>query len=523
MPLIRRPRRDKETPMRQPLATALSLLILWAAATRAADAPDKVPDAKGQAQAEMIIKDLFKDDYTKRRPSERLALSRKLLQQGIETSGDPATRYVLFREAMNLAAEAGSLAEGLNAVEELAGRFEVAEPALKTDFFEKLSVQLKAPADNRDLAQEALLAARDAIRSDQFDVADRALKVAGGAAQKAQNVTLLGRVRTRVNEVSTLHQEYPKVREAREVLAKNPKDPDANLTVGKYYCFLRGDWDKGLPLLARGADPMLKSQADKELALPATALDQLQVGDGWYALAASQGTAARTQVQLRAYHWYALAAPGLTGLSKAKVDKRLTELEKVVDSQLDRSDLFARLRRAIRQKKFQETKVVGGAFAKHDFQEVPPEGALLIGFDLGLGKFVNNDVIHYVRPIFLTALGEKKGTAFGRLPLKVFTVKAKEGYAVGALSLRGGGGLDGLSLTFMKIDKNGLNKDVSYKSPWYGGHGGSPGEVGDGSPIIGICGRRSDDGKYSGLGAVIVPTGPELPPGKKPVIRKRVP
>jgi hypothetical protein len=509
--------------MRQPqLAAALSLLVLWTAAI-GADAPDKVPDAKAQGKAEKIVKDLFKDDYVKRKPAERLALARKLFQQGVDTSDDPPTRYVLFREAMNLAADAGSLAEGLNAVEELARWFEIAEPALKTDFFEKLSTLLKAPAENRELAQEALLAARDAIRSDQFDVADRALKVAGSAAQKAQNVTLLGRVRARVNEVSTLRQESQKVRPALEVLAKNPKDPEANLTAGKYYAFLKGDWDKGLPLLAQGADAMLKSQAARDLAMPATALDQMQAGDGWYDLAASQGTAARAQLQLQAHHWYTLAAPGLTGLSKAKVDKRLAELEKVVDGHLDRSDLFARLRRAIRRKKFQETKVVGGAFAKHEFQEVPPEGALLIGFELGLGKFVNNDVIHYVRPIYLTAVGEKKGTAFGRIPLKVFTVKARDGYAVGALAIRGGGGLDGLSLTFMKIDKDGLNKDVAYKSSLYGGSGGSLGEVGDGSPIIGICGRRSDDGKYSGLGAVIVQTGPELPGAKKPVRPKRIP
>ena len=500
-----------------PLAAALSLLVLWTAAV-GADAPDKVPDSKAQADAEKIVKDLFKDDFTKRKPAERLALARKLFQQGIETNDDPATRYVLFRETMNLAAQGGSLAEGLNAAEELARKFEVQEPALKTDFFEKLSLQLKTAADNRDLALEALLAGRDAIRSDQFDVADRALKVAGSAAQKAQNVTLLGRVRARVNEVSTLRQESQKVRPALEVLAKNPKDAEANLTAGKYYAFLKGDWDKGVPLLAQGADTMLKSQAARDLAMPATALDQMQAADGWYDLATSQGTEARAQLQLRAHYWYAQAAPGLTGLSKAKVDKRLAELDKIVDSHLDRSDLFAGLRRAIRRKKFQETKVVGGAFAKHEFQEVPPEGALLIGFELGLGKFVNNDVIHYVRPIYLTAVGEKKGTAFGRVPLKVFTIKAKDGYAVGALNIRGGGGLDGLSLTFMKIDKDGLNKDVAYKSPWSGGSGGGLGEVGgDGSPIIGICGRRSDDGKYSGLGAVIVHTGPELPGLKRPV------
>ena len=35
--------------------------------------------------------------------------------------------------------------------------------------------------------------------------------------------------------------------------------PPANLTVGKYYCFQKGDWEKGLPMLALGQDETLKA------------------------------------------------------------------------------------------------------------------------------------------------------------------------------------------------------------------------------------------------------------------------
>ncbi len=502
------------------LAAALGLLMLWPGAMTVAGVPDKVPDAKALARAEKVIKNLFQADYARSRPSDRLNLSRKLFQQGLETNDDPAARYVLFREAINLAAQGGSLTDGLNAIEELASSFTVVAPALKVEFLEKLSPHVKTAFGNRELAQEALQAVREAIRLDAFDVVDRALKVAGGAAQKAQSVSLLSRVRTQVNEMSSLRQEYQRVQAALVILDKNPHDAEANLTAGKYYSFRKANWDKGLPLLARGADPKLKSLAAKDLAMPADAAGQMEVGDGWYDLATSQNVPARVQLQIHAYHWYEQAAPGLTGLSKAKVEKRLTELEKVVNAHVDRGELFALIRRAIRLKKIQETQAVGGAFAKQWFQEVPPEGALLIGFDIGLGKFFQNDVVYYLRPIFLTSFGEKKGTPYGRPTPKVITVKAKEGYAVGALTIRGGGGLDAVSVTFMKIGEDRLNKDVSYKTQRYGGPGGGEGTVGgDGSPVIGICGRRSDNGAVGGLGVVILQNRPELPNSKKPLKR----
>ena len=94
--------------------------------------------------------------------------------------------------------------------------------------------------------------------------------------------------------------------------------------------------------------------------------------------------------------------------------------------------------------------------------------------DLYFGKWGNNDVIHGVRPIFLDAqgreqLGAMHGKDDGRPPVRV---KAKRGYAVGAISAKIMLAVDGLSVTFMKLEKGRLNPDQSYDSDWLGGQGG---------------------------------------------------
>jgi len=77
--------------------------------------------------------------------------------------------------------------------------------------------------------------------------------------------------------------EFERAKQANTTLAKKPDDPEANFTAGKYLCLVKGDWDKGLPLLAKGSDAKLKELAQKELAGPKDAAEQAAVGDGWWA------------------------------------------------------------------------------------------------------------------------------------------------------------------------------------------------------------------------------------------------
>ena len=46
------------------------------------------------------------------------------------------------------------------------------------------------------------------------------------------------------------------------VLEKQPGDPTANLAAGRYYCFVKGDWEMGIPMLALGSETALKELAE---------------------------------------------------------------------------------------------------------------------------------------------------------------------------------------------------------------------------------------------------------------------
>ena len=112
-----------------------------------------------------------------------------------------------------------------------------------------------------------------------------------------------------------------------EKLKTHPNDPDANLLAGRYHCLVRGSFDKGLPLLAKGRDPSLKAAAEAELAPPATPAAQKAAGDLWWDQAAKETTAAAADAcKARAGRWYRLAEPHLTGLLKLTAQQRLATL-----------------------------------------------------------------------------------------------------------------------------------------------------------------------------------------------------
>jgi hypothetical protein len=150
------------------------------------------------------------------------------------------------------------------------------------------------------------------------------------------------------------------------------------------------------------------------------------------------------------------------------------------------------------------TQILGGAFDP-EFKDIAPGKGLLVGLEVGLGKFINNDVVRAVRPIYREdgkdALGGQRGTDLSR----VQKVVAKPGYAVGAVSVKAGLGVDGFSITFMKLGGDGkLDPKDSYESEWVGGMGGG-GPVklgGDGTPIIGITGK-SNKKDMTGFGLLL--------------------
>ena len=150
-------------------------------------------------------------------------------------------------------------------------------------------------------------------------------------------------------------------------------------------------------------------------------------------------------------------------------------------------------------------RIAGGPFDAEFRDHAPPDG-LLVGFHVGLGKFVTNDVVKAIRPIYRVGEKDSNGLPFGT-SAAVSKILAKPGYAVGAVTIKNGLGIDGLSVTFMKIVDGKLDPTDKYESEWVGGKGGGPETTlgGDGVAVVGVL-LKANAKEVTGLGLVYTDT-----------------
>jgi hypothetical protein len=171
-------------------------------------------------------------------------------------------------------------------------------------------------------------------------------------------------------------------------------------------------------------------------------------------------------------------------------------------------NLYLTIQEALRERRTTRSAQAGGGLRA--FEDVPAEGALLTGLEVGIGKWFTQDVIHSIRPIYQTSRGRILGTQHGGPLPRVETLEAKPGYAVGGLALRAGGGIDAVAVTFMAIDGQRLDPSRSYQSNQVGGTGGNPISLtGDGKPVVGIFGKlHPEESALNGLGIVTISATP---------------
>lgn len=303
----------------------MATLLLVLALLPFQGARQPVPNPDAQKDAEKLVREVFKEDLARKAPADRSALAKKLLAQGIRTEDDAPSRYVLLREAREIARDAGDWTTALQAIDDLGRFFEADVATPRWTVYLAMGKAAKTPEEWAGLARRHLALADEAAAADQIDVAVKAVAEASALARKAKDIPLTGKAEAKNREIADRKSWRDKVVRATELLAKNPADPESNLIVGRHEGFLRGNWEKAIPLLAKGSDPAIKAAATRELSKPATSDDQVAAGDGWWDLADKETIAAvQTNLRRRALHWYQQASP--TGLVKLKVDKRMSEV-----------------------------------------------------------------------------------------------------------------------------------------------------------------------------------------------------
>jgi hypothetical protein len=286
------------------------------------------PPAAAQKQTETLIRDIYKAEYAQRTPAKLQALAMKLFHQAAETRDDPAARFVLYREARDLASQAGDPALAVKAVEAMAEAYAIDPAAERLTALLKSELAPRTSESARILATLYLQLADEAITEDQYDVAARAVSRAESAVSSARDAALAAQVRERAKSVQDMQKEAATVAGHLKILEADPADPAANAAAGRYFCFTKRDWEKGLPLMAKGSDAILKALAVKDLAKPAGTADLVTLADAWWNAGEKMSGSAKAACQGRAVHWYGEAAPNATGLTQAKIKTRVDAFEK---------------------------------------------------------------------------------------------------------------------------------------------------------------------------------------------------
>ena len=258
-------------------------------------------------------------------PGEKRTLARQLMRAGLETEDDPVTTFILLRVGRNLAMSSGDAALVMEIAETTSELYRVDALDMKAAELARTAKYLRTREDNRRFVRAGRAVIDDFALANQYDSALDLVEQVLVSARCSDDMAQVKEVVVRKKGLEAAAKAYAEVEQALDVLERFPDNPEANMTVGMYRCCEKGDWERGLAMLALGSDPDIRAAALKELMQPAEAEDQVQAGDAWWELAESQKGGAKTQMKQRATYWYRLALPRLNGsLEKIKVEGRLS-------------------------------------------------------------------------------------------------------------------------------------------------------------------------------------------------------
>lgn len=294
--------------------------------TPAGPVKEPIPAAAETKQALAAVQDIFRVEFVAANtPDKRVALAQQLLAQAERTSKS-SDRWALFVEAARLAAEAGDPATTFAVIDATTAVYAVDPLTAKLDAIGRL-VPKVSPQGADDLSLACLEMCRTLIGRGDLAEARKLLTMTSALTKKTRNRALTAEV----NKLTVAIRDAEKVGKERdailEKLAANPGDPELCLEAGSYFCFKAGDWEKGLPLLAKGSDAELARLAKDDLAAAGSAARAAALGDAWWTWAEKHRGPLKAAGMIRASLAYETAVAAAQGLEKVRLEKRIKEAQ----------------------------------------------------------------------------------------------------------------------------------------------------------------------------------------------------
>jgi len=297
----------------------------------AAQQKTPVPDEAAEQAAKKTAGEIYGGRFAlAKTAADKSALAAEMIGAALKIQNGSADQFVVLKVARDIAVGAGDATTALSAVKELVQRFDVPALTLPAETLLAAAEQATMTAQRKGVAEAAGPIITKLAEANEYDLAIRVCEAARVAAQGAREFKLAGELSNQLPELKRLEQESQAYRDARAVMEANPTEPAANLAAGRYLCFVKGDWERGVPMLALGSDSALKSVALMDLRGAESAEAQAAIGDAWWDLAETKHGEERDTLRLRAAFWYRQAVPKLAGgLVGLKVKQRLEEISKL--------------------------------------------------------------------------------------------------------------------------------------------------------------------------------------------------
>ena len=211
-------------------------------------------------------------------------------------------------------------------VDVISAQYDVDDLAVKVDVVMKVGVRAPSTAATSDNAKAALELIDPLLAADDFQAPSKILALVRAAG--AQDHSIVAAVQERLPAVQAAQRNcFDRVAPSFEKLKQAPDDPAANLAVGRFLCFSKGEWERGLPMLAKGSDSTLKQLALLDLSHPGKNEDVMRLADGWWEVGSKEPFATRYGIRQRAAASYKTVVESATGLRKALLERRIAEAE----------------------------------------------------------------------------------------------------------------------------------------------------------------------------------------------------
>ena len=307
---------------------AVLLLLVVTQVTSAAEFVDKAPPppAADLQASQKLIDEIYGGTLARARDNAaRAEVARRMLQSAIDTVNDLPGRFALFSRTIEVAREAEDIDTAFSAVDGMLKSWTVDGLNLRLEILSEVRKTARGRPEQANIARVASRLVDESLSAERYVFARRFSDIAVNSSRRSGDVPLIKAATVGNGEVGEIQLASASITASLATLKAHPDNEEANLAVGKFECFMRGDWASGLPRLALGSDPQLKEIAMRDLARPTLPDAQIILADAWWERAANETGLARKQILAHSAAYYRMASSTVGGLVKAKSDKRAAD------------------------------------------------------------------------------------------------------------------------------------------------------------------------------------------------------